>query len=122
MSYDPAVPFLVFLAKRGKLIFTSEPFIMFRMFLFITQTQKQPYISFAIENGSTNCSAVDPQYRMEFTLADSTEDQKYSRQRFQKFQKSEASELPCAAIHIHSIYIVLGIMINLEIFKVLGDV
>ena len=38
-----------------------------------------------------------------------------------KFQKVKP-ELPCASNYIHSIYIVLGIMSNLEIFKVLGRV
>ena len=42
ISYDPAVHFLVFSQERWKLILTSEPFIMFIMFLFImAQTQKQ---------------------------------------------------------------------------------
>ena len=38
-----------------------------------------------------------------------------------KFQKVKP-ELPCAGNYIHSIYIVLGIMCNLEIFKVLERV
>ena len=37
-----------------------------------------------------------------------------------KFQKVKP-ELPCAGNYMHSIYIVLGIMSNLEIFKVLGE-
>ena len=41
-------------------------------------------------NGSINCSTVGPVYLWSSTLADSTEDQKHSRKRFQKISKSEA--------------------------------